>query len=257
MKRLILLLIIFLLFMPPRAHAKDWSELDELVDQTIQLVKNKEWNKADEIMRYFPTAFAGSSAGTAPEHVRVISMAYDKAAAAVRNTEASQKVKEDELLSLRLVLDAATSKYQPLWQSRRQQVMEAFAKMEQAAKDGKDDMFQLDLNVFLYEMEIVYPSLVVDLRKEDLQQVNAHLSYLDEYRGTMMKSKDSGRQLRIIRDDLDKMFQNAGKDEAEPSLVWIMITTGGIIIFTLTYVGWRKYKGEQERKKRPLESENG
>ena len=28
-----------------------------------------------------------------------------------------------------------------------------------------------------------------------------------------------------------------------------MTITGGLILFTLTYVGWRKYKGEREKRK--------
>ena len=39
------------------------------------------------------------------------------------------------------------------------------------------------------------------------------------------------------------------EDEADPSLWWVIISTGSIIILTLSYVGWRKYQGEKEIRK--------
>lgn len=38
-------------------------------------------------------------------------------------------------------------------------------------------------------------------------------------------------------------------DEADPSLWWVIISTGSIIIMTLSYVGWRKYQGDKELRK--------
>ena len=50
---------------------------------------------------------------------------------------------------------------------------------------------------------------------------------------------------------LQTIFEGLTEDEADPSLWWVIISTGSIIILTLSYVGWRKYKGERERSKTP------
>jgi len=47
--------------------------------------------------------------------------------------------------------------------------------------------------------------------------------------------------------DLKNLFENMDEDEADPSLWWVIISTGSIIILTLSYVGWRKYKGDREK----------
>jgi sporulation protein YpjB len=39
------------------------------------------------------------------------------------------------------------------------------------------------------------------------------------------------------------------QDQADPSLWWVIISTGSIIIMTLSYVGWRKYKGDKDIQK--------
>lgn len=46
------------------------------------------------------------------------------------------------------------------------------------------------------------------------------------------------------------------EDEADPSLWWVIISTGSIIIATLSYVGWRKYNGDKEMKKDAPGSKN-
>ncbi len=40
------------------------------------------------------------------------------------------------------------------------------------------------------------------------------------------------------------------KYEADPSLWWVIISTGGIIVLTLSYVGWRNIKAEKEKQYR-------
>ncbi|MBJ7968148.1 sporulation protein YpjB, partial [Bacillus cereus] len=63
-------------------------------------------------------------------------------------------------------------------------------------------------------------------------------------------------QLGIIKGDLQKIFHTVKKDEIASSLIWFMTITGGLILFTLTYVGWRKYKGEREKRKSNVHSKN-
>ncbi|MEC5422477.1 sporulation protein YpjB [Virgibacillus sp. C22-A2] len=35
---------------------------------------------------------------------------------------------------------------------------------------------------------------------------------------------------------------------SQTSLLWIVATVGGCIAFTLSYVSWRKYKGEEKKR---------
>ncbi|MEN2454698.1 sporulation protein YpjB, partial [Bacillus sp. JR_15] len=45
-------------------------------------------------------------------------------------------------------------------------------------------------------------------------------------------------------------FSLVDQDEADPSLLWVILTTGSIILLTLTYVGFRKYRAEKEKKQK-------
>ena len=84
--------------------------------------------------------------------------------------------------------------------------------------DGKEDagQFQQTLNTFLNEFNIIYPSLMIALPENEVQRVNVHLSYLDEFRNVMLKTKGGQMQLGIIKGDLQKIFHTVKKMKLHP-----------------------------------------
>ncbi len=65
----------------------------------------------------------------------------------------------------------------------------------------------------------------------------------------ILSDNDARQELLVLETDLQTIFDGLSEDEADPSLWWVIISTGSIIILTLSYVGWRKYKGEREKSK--------
>jgi sporulation protein YpjB len=57
------------------------------------------------------------------------------------------------------------------------------------------------------------------------------------------------KELEGLETDLKKLFSDMDEDQTDPSLWWVIISTGSIIIMTLSYVGWRKYKGDKDIQK--------
>ena len=259
MKRVLagIIAFMFILF-PVRIYAANWNELNGLLDDSLQFVKQEEYDKAAQMLTDFSQQFltVNQTKKIAPEHIRVISLAYDKALQSLEEKGTSKQIKIDDVLALRLALDAEVSKYQPLWMEREENVMSAFRQVENTIQKEEHEHFQQSLNVFLHEFDIIYPSLMIALPEEQLQRMNSHLSYLDEFRYMMIQNKSGQTQVKIIKDDLNKIFHMAKRDEVGSSLIWFMTVTGGIIIFTLTYVGWRKYKGEKEKQKSTMHSKN-
>ena len=124
-----------------------------------------------------------------PDQVRVISLAYDKAQQSLSEEGLGKQAKIDNVLALQLAVDAQVSKYQPLWMERERKVMDAFSQMEKAMEKEDAGQFQQTLNTFLNEFNIIYPSLMIALPENEVQRVNVHLSYLDEFRNVMLKRK--------------------------------------------------------------------
>ncbi|KEK22738.1 sporulation protein YpjB [Bacillus gaemokensis] len=261
MKRALIGMIVFLIILfPLRIYAEEWNELTGLLDDSLQLVKQDEDEKAMQVLQHFSERFvlreSEKEKKLTPIHFRIISLAYDKAQQSLEEGSVNRQIKIDDVLALQLAVDAEVSKYQPLWIEREERVMGAFAKVEKAMKTEDDERFQKSLNTFLHEFDVIYPSLMIALPENQSQRVNAHLSYLDEFRNVMLKNKGGQTQLGIIKGDLQKIFKTAKKDEVDTSLIWFMTITGGIILFTLTYVGWRKYRGEKAKRKSGIHSQN-
>ena len=57
-------------------------------------------------------------------------------------------------------------------------------------------------------------------------------------------------RLTLLEKDLEDVFDQVEEDDADPSLLWVILTTGSIILSTLTYVGFRKYKAEEDRRRK-------
>lgn len=261
MKRILAgIIVCMIMLFPVRIYAENWDGLDVLLDNSIQFVQEEEYDKATEVLTYFSQQFLKHERVDAnkvlPEHLRTISLAYDEALQSLETEGIDKQLKMDNILALRLVLDAEVSTYQPLWLERKQNVMDALANVEKAMEKEDSISFQRSLNKLLHEFDIIYPSLTISLPEKQLQRVNAHLSYLDEFRHMMLKNKSGQTQLKVIKEDFVEVFQEVKRDEASFSLIWFMIITGLIIFLTLTYVGFRKYKAEKDKKKSTVHSKN-
>ena len=90
------------------------------------------------------------------------------------------------MLALQLAVDAQVSKYQPL-DGKKESNGCLFSNGKAMEKDA--GQFQQTLNTFLNEFNIIYPSLMIALPENEVQRVNVHLSYLDEFRNVMLKRK--------------------------------------------------------------------
>ena len=191
MKRTLIGLIAFLIIMfPLRIYAEEWNELTGLLDDSLQLVKR---NEDEKRYKYYNISRSSFNKGNekkqevTPDQVRVISLAYDKAQQSLSEEGLGKQAKIDNVLALQLAVDAQVSKYQPLWMERESNG----CLFSNGKSDGKEDagQFQQTLNTFLNEFNIIYPSLMIALPENEVQRVNVHLSYLDEFRNVMLKRK--------------------------------------------------------------------
>jgi sporulation protein YpjB len=88
---------------------------------------------------------------------------------------------------------------------------------------------------------------MLDLAVTEASRIDSFVTYLDEYRNELLVNESRMGHMQMVEDELVKMFKQMKEDDADPSLIWVMISTGSIIILTLSYVGWRKYKGDKEK----------
>ena len=251
----ILLFIIVILLAPINAFAEKLSpidKLDEISDEALLMVKYERYDDAKKLLDYFSNQFAsltGNERSFTMDQLRIVTNSHDEALEATVSQNMKYEERLNKLTKFRLVMDAVATTRQPLWIGMEDKILSTFHQAEDAAKNGNKDAFNTCLNSFLNLYNVIYPSMKIDVPIENIQKVDARINFIDQYRSQMVGNAENIKELDRLEIDLKKLFNDMDEDQADPSLWWVIISTGSIIIMTLSYVGWRKYKGDKEMKK--------
>ncbi|QED48419.1 sporulation protein YpjB [Cytobacillus dafuensis] len=253
--RVFMTIIMFLLLLPISVNADETSpvdKLDQLSNEALQMVKLHRYEDAKKLLDYFSEQFVTVSdkgRSFTVDELRIVSISYDEAVQATANATMNHEEKINRVTKFRLVMDAITSPYQPLWTEMESPIMNAFSQVKEAAYAGEKEQFHANLNSFLSLYDVIYPSMKINVDIERIQKIDARIEVIDKYRNQVLEETTTQMELEALEADLQLLFDEMTDDEADPSLWWVIISTGSIIILTLSYVGWRKYKGTQQAEK--------
>jgi sporulation protein YpjB len=247
-----LLMIFFLFPSSMLAEESPISELDNIADQALQMTKVGRLEEAKQLLQHFSDEFSVASVhhSFSMDELRVLTVAHNQAVEAVNSTSMNLQQRVNTVTSFRLVMDTLSSQYQPLWTEMEGPIMTTFQQVKTAAENGNSEEYHSTLNSFLTKYNIIQPSLKLDIPVDKAQQLDTRISYIDQYRQDVIQGTNPQETLSNLEKDLQNLFDGVTEDESDPSLWWVIISTGSIIILTLSYVGWRKYKGESEESKK-------
>ncbi len=250
-----LLFVIIMMHTPISVSANQQSpmeKLDEISDEALQMVKFHRYEDAKKLLDYFSdefTAIAGNKKPLSMDEIRIVNTSHDEAMEAAVSPTMKYEERISKLTKFRLVIDALATNHQPLWTEMEEQIMTAFHQAKDAAVNGDMARFHTNYNIFLSLYNIIYPSMKIDVPVENIQRLDARINFIDEYGSQVINDHEGLQEFEKLDTDLKSLFGNMEEDEADPSLWWVIISTGSIIIMTLSYVGWRKYQGEKSMKK--------
>ena len=255
MKRIWLLAFIALICLFPSLNDAaenngGWKKLDQISDQALQLAKNGRFEEAKGVLTYFSDQFFQMNARDrlkSADELRAITVTHENALKTITASSLPDEEKIDKVTQFRLVVDAIHSTHQPLWSEMETTVMGAFDQLEKAVDQGEKEAFTVSLRQFLNRYELIEPSVKIDVPSEEAKKIDKEIEMLQTPAFQQLSQEDQQKHLKNMRADLQTLFDGVKKVEADPSLIWVMISTGGLIVLTLSYVGWRKYRGEKEK----------
>ncbi|MBM7713620.1 sporulation protein YpjB [Siminovitchia sp. FSL H7-0308] len=228
------------------------EELDQLADEALQLTKFSRFDEAKVLLERYAVQFSkqGMKEQTfTMDELRVLTAAHHEALRAVTSVDMDKEERIRMVTAFRLANDAVQSNHQPMWLEMEGSIMDSFRQVKNAALDGDQESYNRHLNDFLSIYSVIQPSLKIDLPAEKLQKIDSRIAFFDNYRSQFTEQNWTS-QLEDFEADLKRLFAEVDEDEADPSLWWVISMTGSVIILTLSYVSWRKYKGEKKERKR-------
>ncbi len=252
-----ILLIIVVWFMIPSNSifgqtSSSLDQLDALSDKALEMTKLERYEDSEKMLTYFSNLFLQVTAEESifnMDELRIITVAHSEALEAIQDGTMPNNEKVKLVTKFRLVIDAVKSTHQPLWTNMESSMMETFTQTKEASLQQNPEKFQQELSILLAQYDMIYPSLKVDLSSETIQQLDTRVHFINQSRTSLITNQQAQQELDALQYDLKSIFENMEEDEADPSLWWVIISTGSIIILTLSYVGWKKYKGSQEEVK--------
>ncbi len=233
------------------SNEENWEKLDQISDQALQMVKHERYKDAKQLLTHFSNEFLRMNQreqSYSMDELRVITVTHNAALEAVNSTSLSFEERINKVTQFRLVIDALRSEHQPMWTEMEDSIMTTFSQMKQTIEEGDNENYNQLLTIFLSKYNVIHPSIKVDITPEDVQKIDSHIAFLDTYRNEELKTTTRMQQLDEMELELNNLFERMTEDDADPSLIWVMISTGGAIILTLIYVGWRKYKGDKQKR---------
>ncbi len=250
--------VICILFIPYSILAAEEpspiDQLSHLSDEALQLTKSKRYEDARKILDTFSDKFSTAAIkehSFSMDEVRIVTITHNEAVEAMSNAEMDPDERINRVTKLRLVIDAISSTKEPLWTSLKEPIFEVYYAAKEAALNGEEEMFNENLDSFLSLYDMIYPSMKIDVPVERIQELDTRVKYIDEYRVHVLMKQKASQEFFALETNLQTIFEGVIEDEADPSLWWVIISTGSIIVLTLSYVGWRKFKGEREKRKTP------
>ncbi|MED2943599.1 sporulation protein YpjB [Bacillus swezeyi] len=257
-RKVILCILLALMFPADGLIAEESSalqELTELSDTVFQLTRQSQYDEAVQILHYFEERLkAAERDGTEDvmtgSEIRQVSLAHHDMLKSLESEETEKKVKFKAAAQFRMLMDAIESDHDPLWGSLKKPIMDSFRSLKADIQKEDNLTFREQWNHFLSLYDTIYPSLTIDISPKQLRSVSNHIEVVEHRDFQQMTESSKLERLTLLEKDLEDVFNQVEEDDADPSLLWVILTTGSIILSTLTYVGFRKYKAEGDRHKK-------
>ena len=241
----IFLLAFHLVAFSPQITANEQKpkQMNHFADEALRLTQFGAYEHAKSILMQLGEKLSGESIKNdsyTMEELSIITETYEEAKAALTATSMSEQERIRKVTALRLVLDAHTSTHQPLWLSMRNEV---FSSLDQLKQDRRT------ITSFIATYSVIQPSLRIDFPEEINISIESKLQFLSKSENKL-DAKQYDKLILKLTGELEDVFNKATKSSSEPSVWWVIITTGSIILSTLTYVSIRKYQAEKKNQKK-------
>lgn len=233
-----------------QASDTDSDELQSTTYRFLQYVKEGEDHAAIAALEKLKRANNDHLIETSipPEEINTL---LNETQITLEDSYSSPKEKYHKAITIVLLYDAMWNKEDDAlwitWKSYLENEIDRITKNEEISKASLQYLYTL--------YERLLPAFKTSLSEEEYTIIAKHqnkfLNILSE--GTENKHTTFVSTLATDLKTLPTEEKEKKSFTEEPGFIWLLFSVGGLIVSTLSYVGWRKYKGEKGNKENQKE----
>jgi sporulation protein YpjB len=230
---------------------KNWQRLNTLAEQSLFLIKKQEYEAARKVLNdlslYFLTIDTSHYLKSV-EKVHLLLGVIIEARESLNRAQIDHKQVENKVLRMRLALDAVSHQKQPLWLHYYPTLAKTITDLSYSLESKNRDLFYFSLNELSSQYELIRPAAFLSHPTDVIEQLDSLLSFLNKNKESLWNNKDKASEMITVLDkQLKKVFFQKIENNAQ-SFIYLLIGIGAFIFTVLSYVAWRKYRGESEKK---------
>ncbi|SFE34300.1 sporulation protein YpjB [Alteribacillus iranensis] len=213
-----------------------------------QLIKDGEYEEAKQIYNWmkeqWPTVNFEAHQLNVHQMAELL-RAFERTSESVTSVDAAQHIRLRYATSFRLALDAAISEHHPLWKKYAEHSLTILDKVEDHLMQGQKEAALQAYQEWRRQFEVIRSAVYIG-EEEGYAPFASYLSYLDNH--SKWIEKEDPQDIKELRKKVTQLINgDYEKSNVDPSLWLVIITIGSVIVSSLTYTGWKKYKGEKSR----------
>jgi sporulation protein YpjB len=248
----IIALVLMLLFVFPfqvfADHDHDTSNnLLEEVYTVYELTDAKKYNAASTKLEQIRVAISNGHLDLPDEKLNFVNETILNIVQELNSEALSHESKMTELYRFMVMMETANNHKNEIYVSMKSQLRDQILDALESDAIDFEQSYQRTVDLYRQALYALKMEQSPDMWKKMDQQITAMVDLENNFE-QMEANLNVLLSMFNFEDQVEKVSEEVQEDD-DASLGWVLFSVGGVIIFTLFYVGWRKYKGEQKVKK--------
>ncbi|MFB4160741.1 sporulation protein YpjB [Geomicrobium sp. JSM 1781026] len=229
----------------------EWVNIDTKAEEIVLLVEEEKYEDARLVLRSLSTPLTRADYESASLNIHdmgIIIRNYERTDEAL--TAANMPHEERLMAAERFyyLIDAVIHPHQPAWLDTREDVFAQLEAVQRASNESDPTRFQHAWNEWVVQFQVVRPAMMLRTSQSEQEEIRSLLSFMSEHSHRLYDESEAEPFFKALTYELNRMYDMEPKSSSS-SLLMVIFIVGGFIVTSLTYAGWKKYKGEKERER--------
>ncbi|MBM7569842.1 sporulation protein YpjB [Aquibacillus albus] len=215
------------------------SHVSSTLYQYERFVEDGRYTSAYNLLQNHKEALAQLFKNETPDSSDELISLLDKNLAMIQDSSIKKTNKLSNALSLVFAVDSIIHPHDPAWLSWKKNLEDRIITYSNQTEISNKQLEQINS-----DWKIINPALRISLAEENYERLE---STFESFKQNPNQDVNAQEFVTVFRETSILDVSNTNQKEDSTSFLWLIFVVGGVIMITLSYVGWKKYKGEKNK----------